>query len=76
MLRFFYAILLFNTSVIISNPLITMCLKTDTDFDQSAVIQSVAFFACPTMSFRRAPLREEKFTGLLLLQIEQLPNSP
>ena len=33
-----------------------MYLKTDTDFSQSAVIQSVAFFAS---------LREEKFTGLL-----------
>ncbi len=34
-----------------------MYLKADTDFGQSAVIQSVAFFA---------PLREEKFTGLLI----------
>ena len=76
MLRFFYAFLLFNPSVIISNTLITMCLKVYVDFGQSAVIQSVAFFACPTMSFRRAPLRVGKFTGLLLLQIEQLPNSP
>jgi len=34
-----------------------MCLKIDIGFSQSTVIKSVAFFA---------PLREEKFTGLLL----------